>query len=510
MSLRIAKPNAPAPAERRFGLRLEARLLQLVIATPLGDGRYRLDFDERTCGAAGGWTSPANTELLRKVLTELGEQHEIRRERIAVSLDGDFCVTRVVMGTSEAVDKEQSELAIRVPRYLQLGPGEKATGGARKSISPTIDYAVTGVVNRSLIESIYEAFRAGDWNVLWVEPALVSAARLLGLAQVGGDRPILIADGTGNHWDVGIACAGRLLLDYRPAAATDARGLCDALDGHLSRLRRFCGRHLGIATGELRELYLCGSEQKTAEAAEVFGELTGLETKLMRVPKLDELYVVDDLHRDSSSVPPVATVLPLLIDVEPEDVPDLLNTVRRDPDLPWATRLLRAGWPLIAATLLSIVSYGLVSAERSRQAGSRQGKQEIESKIRANEVRFFELSVKRDLLSQLIRIQQQSRETEWHTLFMQVTQSLPNSARLNNFRVESDGQVRLTGTVIDESIVFELVNVFRRLPNVTQVALRGTTPDESTGGIQFTIGLTTAQAGQSHSPLDHTREPFDE
>ncbi len=52
-----------------------------------------------------------------------------------------------------------------------------------------------------------------------------------------------------------------------------------------------------------------------------------------------------------------------------------------------------------------------------------------------------------------------------------ITQSLPDSSRLNEYRVESDGHVLLDGTVLDESIVYELVNSLRRLPGVTQVAL---------------------------------------
>ncbi len=77
-------------------------------------------------------------------------------------------------------------------------------------------------------------------------------------------------------------------------------------------------------------------------------------------------------------------------------------------------------------------------------------------------------------------------------MFGQVTQTLPDSARLNDFRVEAEGQVLLNGTVTDESLVFELVNEFRRLTGVKQVALRETTPDESVHGTRFLIRLTTA------------------
>ena len=89
----------------------------------------------------------------------------MRRQQVAVSLDGDFCVTRVTMGTAEEVDRELEMLADRIPRYLQLGPGEKVTGRSRIKIEGNIEYSVTGVVNRSLIQLLYETLRALDIDV---------------------------------------------------------------------------------------------------------------------------------------------------------------------------------------------------------------------------------------------------------------------------------------------------------------------------------------------------------
>ncbi len=489
----VSKSARSDNGERFFGLRIENDMLQLAIAIPLPNNRYRLEIDAISSDVAGGLLSSGNGAHLKEALAFLCERHEIKRERVAVSLDGDFCVTRVAMGTTEKVDSETSLLAVRVPRYLQLGPGEKVTGNARKNIAPAVDYAVTGVVNRSLIQLVYEALRSNDVNVAWVEPSLVSVARLLGEARDGDERPVMIADGTGKRWDVGIACAGRLLLDYRPAAATSAESLRDAVEGHISRLKRFCQRHRGIATGELREMLICGDDSKTAGAEGVLGGSINIEVSVLRVPKLESLYEIDEEFRCSNCVPPVATVLPLLTGVAESDVPDLLDEVRREPDLPLVSQLLRTGWPVFAASLVLAISYGLVSDQRYRQAGTTQGRTAIESQIDANEVRFTELSQKRDLLTHLVRIQSQSAEPNWHTIFQQVTQSLPDAARLNSFQVENDGQVSLDGTVTDESLVFDLVNEFRRLPGIAQVALRGTAPDESVHGTRFTISLTTSQ-----------------
>ncbi len=125
--------------EKCFGLRIESQLLQVAIATPLPDGRYRLQIDDLECSAPGGWLTTEGVPLLVKALETLVDRHEIRRHKLAVSLDGDFCVTRVTMGSSEEVDAELSMQADRVPRYLQLGPGEKVTEAVRvKSSRPRL------------------------------------------------------------------------------------------------------------------------------------------------------------------------------------------------------------------------------------------------------------------------------------------------------------------------------------------------------------------------------------
>jgi hypothetical protein len=494
MSLTPARPNKIEAPARCFGLRIESQLLQVAIASQQPDGRYRLEIDEIECSSPSGWLTALGAPLLLESLATLVERHEMRRQRVAVSLDGDFCVTRTTMGTTDQVDAELSMQADRIPRYLQLGPGEKVTGGARSKIATNVDYAVTGVVNRSLIQLVYNALRETDIDVTWVEPSLVSIARMVGQARIGGDQPVMIADGTGKQWDVGIACSGRLLLDYRPAAATDEETFRDALDGHISRLRRFCHRHRGIASGQLSRLLICGSGEKPHRAVEMLGDSLGLHPEVMNVPDLAELYEIEDSNRQSPSVPAVATVLPMLTGVDPADIPDLLSEVRRAPELPLARRILQTCWPIAAALLILCTCYGLVSDQRRHRAGTAGGRAELKSQIAATEAKFTELTQKRELLSHLGQIERQTAEPDWDLLLGRITQSLPDSCRLNEYRVESDGHVLLDGTVLDESIVYELVNTLRRLPGVTEVALRGTTPEESTHGSRFVIRLMTSKS----------------
>ncbi|WP_186776361.1 GerMN domain-containing protein [Rubripirellula reticaptiva] len=481
-------------ASRCFGLRIESHLLQVAIATPIGNDRYKITIDSLACPEPDGWLNWDGRFALVEAFETLVDRHGMQRHPIAVSLDGDFCVTRVTIGTASEVDHELTMLADRIPRYLQLGPGEKVTGSARRKIDATTDYAVTGVVNRSLIQLIYDSLRNADIEVMWVEPSLVGIARLVGEPTLWGDQPIMIADGTGKQWDVGIASSGRLLLDYRPASANSEQGLRDALDGHITRLKRFCHRHLRGVSGELKEMLICGDGTRPQLAVDAIGHDFDLQPKTLRVPELPNIFEISDEDRQSSCVPAVATVFPLLTRVQASDVPDLLVQVRRAPDLSWPQQAAKMLWPVAVASICMITSYGLVSKERRRHAGTKQGRTELQSQIVASNIKFSQLARKREQLDHFKLIEKQTTEPDWSEMLTNVTQSLPEMAKLNEFRIESGGQVLMDGTVIEESIVYEVVNTLRRLPGVTQVALKGTTPEQDTQSTRFAIRLTTKQA----------------
>lgn len=487
---------------RCFGLRVESNLIQVAIATPDDSGIYELEIDQVVCPVESGWLTPDRAPLLVEALETLVERHHMRRHPIAVSLDGDFCVTRVTMGAPDEVDRELAMLADRVLRYLQLGPGEKVTGNARIKIDPTVDYAVTGVVNRTLIQQIYDALRSVDIEVVWVEPSLVGVARLIGQVEQWADQPVMIADGMGHHWDVGIACSGRLLLDYRPSSATSIEGLRAALDGHTSRLKRFCHRHLKMVSGELNELLICGEGDRPEEAKAALTDSIKLEPKILGVPNLPHLYRIAPADRVSCNVPAVAAVLPLLLGVAPAAVADLLVQVRRAPDLSLTQKMVRQLWPVAATIVMLCGSYGLVASERNRRSGSIEDRSQLTAEIEASRVKFSVLSRKNMLLTHFRQIEKQLNESAWGTLIDQVTHCLPDSARLNEITVDTGGGLNISGVVTDETVVYELVGTMRRLPRVNQVALKGTAPEQDSQATRFLVRLSLDQEPMTPPPGD--------
>ncbi len=476
---------------RCFGVRIEHHVLQVAVATATPEGPFRIEIDKVVCEHDGGWLSPEGSVGLADALETMVERHHMRRQPIAVSLDGDYCVTRVTIGTPAQVDQELEMLADRIPRYLQLGPGEKVTGAARMKVDATTDYAVKGVVNRSIIQLLYDAFRKADVEVMWIEPSLVGLARLIGQPSLWGEQPVLIADGTGKQWDVGIACSGRLLLDYRPATATNSLGLRDALDGHITRLKRFCHRHAYATANELNQMLICGDGEKPTEAIDVLGDRLGVTPIVFTVPDLPSIYKIEDSSRNADCVPAIATVFPLLIQTPATQIPDLLSQVRRAPDLSFSQKVIREYWPLAVACSIVLMSYLMVRTERKRHADTHMDRTELQTEIIASNVKFGVLGRRREHLSYFNRIESQAAEPDWGVMLTNATGSLPPTAKLNDFRLGPDGAIMMDGTVMDGALVYEVVNTLRQMPDVVQVALKGTTPLQDSQATRFLIRLET-------------------
>ncbi|WP_168566399.1 hypothetical protein [Crateriforma spongiae] len=482
-------PQSPITTDvrQRFGLRIERDLLQLAIATPTEGPSHRITIEAIHCPRPDGWLSPAAQDDLVDCLVKWRHKHQMDQGITVASLDGDYCVTRITTGHPQDVDSELNTLGTRIPRYLQLGPGEKVIGSFRERLAASVDYAVTGVASRGVIETVYEAFRAADLNILWLEPSLNSLARLAGHLGHCNAAPTLIADGTGRQWDVGIAFEGRLLLDYRPAAANNEQGFHDAVINHLERLRRFCQRHRQLSDGNLSELLICGSPEKAKAAADLFDDSHDIDAAVLNVSGGE--FILEQSEHESGTTAVVATVLPLLIGIQNDGVPDLLDHVRRAPDVSTTTQVLRIAWPALVAAVLLLGSFAMVHRQRGLADRAIQRREAMQAEVYRTKARMMTLAQRRQLVDHFGRIEKGAAEPRWNLTLRQITQSLLDRCKLNSFHVEDGHQILLDGTVTDESLVYEQVSQFRRLPEVEQVALKATNPEPQTRGIRFLIGL---------------------
>ncbi len=492
-----------SPLQRVFGLRIAENVIQLAVASPDSDGIYDLQIDEVACTAPHGWFTAEGTAALQEALHQLSARWEMRRKQVAVSIDGDFCVTRIAMGARHRVDEEIETLHSRVQRYLSLGPGEKIVGHSRESLTAGTDYAVTAVVNRVVIEAIYEAFRRENLDVMWAEPSLVSIARLLHRVQASDDQPILVADGSGGQWDIGIAHQGRLLLDYRPAAARSADGLREALLGHVERLRRFCDRHREVAAGDLKRLLICGSTHTVAGAVIAFAGQSEIEVAVFSAPEIPDLYRIDANSLLVDHTAAVAAVLPLMESPPEGSIPDMLVEVRRDSDLTFTAKMLRLTAPLLVAAAILLPMFTMVASEQDKLEHLHAITIDLDQQLVAARQSIQTLAAKRTLVNHLQRIEQQTLEADWNDLFVRITGCFPPEAKLNELRWQSGQDIVLDGTITEESLVFDMISYLRQLPEVREVALQGTSNEGLDRQIQFQIRLST-QPAKSDSSVKET------
>lgn len=486
--IRGARPHQ----QTQYAIRLEDRCVHLVIATPTEDGRFTLAFDQVEAPGEVLFLSGGTNDALAEALHSLAERHSIRHRTFSVSLDGDFCVTRVSMGDADSVQRNVDMLSDRVHRYLKLGPGKKTSGGMRINIDEETVYAATSVANLALVQRLDEAFEKADLSVAWIEPSLVSLARIVGHDPQWMERPVLIADGTGRRWDIGIAAGGRLLLDYRPALAETNEGFVKAVTEHLVRLKRFCLRQRKILNEPLTQLLVCGDSVKAKRAVQAFGQVDELACQSLTLPPLDHLIAFEaesDRHRITS----IAAVLPRLSGTPVAEVPDLLEQIRRAPKASVTTSVLAWLGPVVAAALLTIAALGWRSIQLGKLGEMVASEATLQDQLRWTEVESERLSRNAQTLRNLERIDAEVAWRNWDQVFAHVSGCLPPTSRLRSFAVKGPERLHLEGETEEDSRLYDILGDLRRIPEVSEVGLKGTEPNDDLTGSRFTVVLVFGQ-----------------
>lgn len=504
---RSTKPSSATP--RSIGIRLENDRFILTFAEPSADGPTRFHFETVRCVDATGFLTIAGQKSLSDALRDAKQRHGLQNTSVAVSLSGDACVTRINCGPTEQVDAALGALSGRVPRYLKLGPGGKVVGQARQTVSPGTEHALTAVGNRQLLESLFDSFEHAGITIAWIEPSLVSLARLVSVYGWDHDHPVLIADSYGASWEVGITHQGRLLLDYRPAAARDSAGFAEAIVQHLSRLRRFCQRHRQMDSESLGRILVGGDPSKVDGVLAKLNEgvadheLHG-EPLVFDAPMLG----VDSMTLDPDGIEPndlfaaMASVLPVVQRAPTETIPDLLQRVRRVRPATSLHRAVVCWWPAAAAILLIAGMSVVVQGQRGQADINLAKRTMIEEQMQQAQVRMTRVRSTREFIAHLERINEQTFTPELQGLVHKIAACLPPSAYLRGLRIDAQRKIHLDGFSSQESDIYEIIGYLRGLPEIEQIALLGTTPDIGGGGSQFEIrlGLGASQDPPADTP----------
>ena len=520
-----------------FGLRLEDSAIQLAIGRPATDGRLAVEFDRvhrsdcdhasdrpvpdaingeawrSTIGGGTGFLAPGGATALAIAIDRLQQRHGIGRHRVAVTLDGDFCVTRILAGSPDSMTFDLAALADRTQRYLGLGPGRKIIGtgwidrdieaepkdrptGNKRGDGP-LRVAATGVVNESIGRHLRQVFELTDLNVTWVEPSLVAIARLIRNDPRVGGGVALIADGTGQRWDIGIAYDGCLWMDYRPTGTETIEGLKAVLTSHRQRLQRFCFRHRGINYDSkqshlLKRILVCGGDEKARRAAKSLSTLSGMNAEVLSIKNHADIFSQEGVI-EADQVPVAAAMYPLWKNVDATEVPDLLAEIPAAVRKSIVERTVRILTPLLAASLLLLLTHTLRGGAKRRLGSLASGT------VRMREQLTETSELHRDLLQreyereQLSTLAAQTAAPDAEQNFRLVTQSLSPMTRLTRWMIEDgvegggsgatssgprSGSGVMSGSIAGmttaDAEVFDLLEAINAIPGVGRV-----TPQEN-------------------------------
>lgn len=479
----------------RFGLRVENRQLKLVVAEPVSGGRYRVRTDTIESDSHDFLTG--DPSRLFDALQTLGERNHVRRHPIAVSLDGDHCVTRIETGNTTEVARQARSLQGRVQRYLSLGTGPKVTGRHEENIDLQTCYAATSVANRNVIRRLHDTFTLLDWVVSFVEPSLISLARLIGRDADQGQRPLLIADGTGSRWDVGIVAGGRLLLDYRPAEADSVEGLHSALRAHHIRLQRFCRRRKGLAEGSLTDIRVCGNRETMNEAISALQPLDRFRTEALTIGRDDPLW--DDRTVADNDTVAAATVLPAILERSSEAVPDLLSEVRGRPRRRKLRRAI-ALWtpPAVSAATMGAAFLG-AHYESGRLAETGRWSESLETRVEAAEIAYRRRTYLDDRQAVRDGLMNRVSHRPWQEALDGWASRLPPPAYIAEFTAAEPDRAEIKLSAPDESTALRAIDRLNQAPG-----WRASLRSRADGGGGETVMVVQVTA---HSNTDAAANP---
>lgn len=411
---------------------------------------------------------------LAAALKELVAEYKLQGQTLRVTLNGDYCVTRVVTGTTDRVASELDNLENRSNLYLSLGPGPKALGASIRAIDARHQHALLTVVNQNTLEVLLRVAAQAGVKIDHVESSLVSLARLVGRTTESSNEPRLIVNLGERGVEVGITQNGQLMLDYRPPAHATHERLAQVILSHLGRLQRYCNRHVGVEAGKLESAFLCGD---MAEVEVLSRGLTAEQSDPIRLltPALDRLpwrFAGENPGPESQAV--LGALLLDESEVADPSAPNLLQRIHAAARPPLLQSMFRAFWP-VAATLA--VTTGLWLATGAQQWRAAAYKSQIDGLEKQQfELRQVELglSSKGEKIKAYRELKQWLVRPEWDALARGITQCLPDDVYLELVWIDRDGQVVLEGSSKSEDGVFEFERWLQQLPLLERVTLNGT------------------------------------
>lgn len=411
------------------------------------------------------------TAGIKSLLSKFG----VSGQTVQLALNGDLCVTRVVTGSKQDVAKELGQLEQRSTTYHGLGHGPKSLAECIRSVDAKRRHALLTVVNQETVEALMEATSNCGLNMSLIEPSIVSLGRTV--SKVGGDQndPAIIVSIDSHGNEVGISHNGHILLDYRSREHKTQSDFAHSIVRHLSRLQRYCDRHIRYKNGELKRFFVRGPQEQAIELAEALRELQHLPVAILDPLAIDHAWEFAEIPKGSLSSAALGVFLRKL---QPEDEqfgPNLLERATANMRQPWSTALAKTMWPVAAALLLTAGVLGGRMYEQS-QLNTFNEQYEVHE-LEQRQIALLRTRMVRDQtkINHLRDIRHSLSNLAWHEITTTMGQCLPPDAWIDSIEVD-DGRLTLNGATYTEAGPFDLVRNLHDYGVLSEVSLAATRP----------------------------------
>ena len=411
------------------------------------------------------------THLLASSLTKLSKQYQLNRTDVRLCLDDALCVTRVVTGDGDSVQKELDAIQVRSQLYISLGLGEKLTGNLRETTDGQLEYALTSIVNLRTMQAIYDGFATARIRLESIEPVTLSTTRGIGLLGADKDKPVLLVSIDKNRCDLAITRSGRLMLSYRISGTVSPAAIAEQILSHMTRLRRFCQRVRSQQGSSLDQIYILGDFVLAAQLSEI------LRKSRDRI-QVTELDLPEDIQSACSDEIPREVGMALWAshqwNKDRKDLlpaPDILDQLNRLQHEPMFNRIVKNFYPAaIAAGLIVLVS--LMYLNDWYQVAAMQTKLDtVSAEVSVAEDELVTWDSKQRLVASYQQLQKQTTSIKLDELVRKIAPCLPLNTRLDSLSLNDDKTLSLRGTMIAGDLTYELLLALKQLPEISQVSL---------------------------------------
>jgi len=356
------------------------------------------------------------------------------------------------------------------------------------------EHALVSVTNERTLEILLRIAEATGIHIARIEPSLVALSRAQASLRGASKEPCLIVQLDERGAELGIAHAGRLLLDYRPGGQTDATNIADLVAQHLTRLQRNVSRQHSGSKGSIRQVYLAGDPAAVVRAAKQFTQL-----------KQFQLAVIDSAMMQANwrfaAEPPgpelAAALGTALLDRHADAEkrsPNLLERILAESREPLRPILFRSLLPVAAVLLVAVGLFALFQRERMATSAVRAELEQLSAvRARARELQLTLVAADAKL-AQLAALESKLPTPNWSQLLGRIAQSMPEDVWLDSLTFRDGRTASLSGASYADSGVYDFVNYLKQVPDIAQIALEGTGVGHSPTGPTTSFDLVLSLA----------------